>query len=493
MEIEAVYVDVWTVEPVGSDATIDFEISDFTLPSHGYRVSGIKVEVEAAQGGQAGTLTADWTVGSSFGGSPRTIFTENGNWRNESTTFNVWGNYITSGINNLKIRLHYVSTVQGIISIDTVRIIVTYRPRLYFHSFTVKWDAPMTAAIIDELGYLFRQTENGDISPFHTTSIYVHDGTGWVDLNNSASGITWTQGTFSDPFIQNNNEVWVRFVSGDVICDGSFELLFDQLYLKYYDGHGHVYNDGIVYVNSSWAQNFQPTAVREWGLSHDSYFGKNTYHFTFGDSLITPVFGRNGTIAHADISLTDVDFNFQVYPDESWSETSFPLEHSFIEGKNNITYDPVLLQNYFVYSASRFRYSAMDDIQIPLITPIELKLDTNLDFEYYNDLELEIALDLDLNITNRLVDSAWSYRYRLLYYNYTSGQWEDFKGILQAENAGEDRTVWDPVTKSDNFIIYLQKPEANYFIPIYDNNDISIKNPILIDNINNHTIQNGLM
>ncbi|KKK57527.1 hypothetical protein LCGC14_3053570, partial [marine sediment metagenome] len=111
----------------------------------------------------------------------------------------------------------------------------------------------------------------------------------------------------------------------------------------------------------------------------------------------------------------------------------------------------------------------------------------------YNDLELEIALDLDLNITNRLINSAWSYRYRLLYYNYTTGYWEDYKGILRATNDGYDRTVWDPETKSDNFIVYLNETQESTFIPVYDTNDISIANPILIDNISNHTVQNDRM
>ena len=51
----------------------------------------------------------------------------------------------------------------------------------------------------------------------------------------------------------------------------------------------------------------------------------------------------------------------------------FPLEHQWIEGSDDSQYDPDSLQDYSVYASSRFRNSATDDIQIPLITPIELK------------------------------------------------------------------------------------------------------------------------
>jgi len=128
--------------------------------------------------------------------------------------------------------------------------------------------------------------------------------------------------------------------------------------------------------------------------------------------------------------LSDLDLNFEVYPDDTYG--SFPLEHPNVEGNDETKYNSTILNDYSVYSSSRFRKSFMDDIQIPLMTPILL------DFDQYNiqDFQsgsLSLTLDLDIALKNRKQDSDWSMRYRLLYYNYSPGYWEDFKGNLYAK------------------------------------------------------------
>ena len=69
-----------------------------------------------------------------------------------------------------------------------------------------------------------------------------------------------------------------------------------------------------------------------------------------------------------------------------------------------------------MYAESRFKNSAIDDIQIPLLTPIELNFG-DIDLRSLSDIDLELTLNLDIQLDNRAVDSNWSFRYRLLYYN----------------------------------------------------------------------------
>ncbi|GAH48116.1 unnamed protein product, partial [marine sediment metagenome] len=218
----------------------------------------------------------------------------------------------------------------------------------------------------------------------------------------------------------------------------------------------------------------------------DPFFSKNTIHYTVKNSLQTPIFNRSDGQFSVDLALTDVDFDFEVYPDRSYG--SFPLEHPYVEGKD---YNPTALQNYTIFASSRFKDSAIKNIQIPLVSFFDLDFgDMNLDD--FERAELELALDMDISLQNRKTDSDWSLRFRLIYYNYSSNQWEDFDGMLRAENKGVERAVWNPDLR-DNHIVYLQNPNNNYSIPISDNNNIHIKNPITIKSISNHTICDGLM
>ncbi|KKM91875.1 hypothetical protein LCGC14_1224100, partial [marine sediment metagenome] len=223
------------------------------------------------------------------------------------------------------------------------------------------------------------------------------------------------------------------------------------------------------------------------GPYNDPYLG-TSIHFTLKNSIQSPIFGRDNALIYADLELTDLDLNFSVYP--SPPLTGFSLGYPEVEGNNEVKYDPTSLKDYSVYSNSRFRQSAMDDIQIPLMTPILLDF-SQYSIEDFESGSLSLSLDLDIALKNRKQDSDWSMRYRLLYYNYTTGYWEDFKGNLYAKNKGDEATVWNP--GSYNFINYLQNPEGNMFIPISDDNNIQLNNPITITSLNSNTIQDSIM
>ncbi|NVM54331.1 MAG: DUF2341 domain-containing protein, partial [Candidatus Helarchaeota archaeon] len=250
-------------------------------------------------------------------------------------------------------------------------------------------------------------------------------------------------------------------------------------------------NDKSISLNSSYSHAQQSSTPLDSGIYDDPFFGKNSLHFTLKNCIQTPVFRRDNGSIYVDLELINLDLDFEVYPNpqNSPSYTDFPLEHQNVEGDDETKYDPDVLEDYTEYSTSRFRHSAIDDIQIPLITPIQLDFG-NIDANDFADMDLELCLDVDILLQHRAVDSNWSWRFRLVYYNYSLGQWEDFNGILSAKHMGYDRTIWDP---TKNFITFLQNPEQNNFLPIFNDNDIYVKNPVLIDGVNNNTIVDGVM
>ncbi|MFW9971302.1 MAG: hypothetical protein ACFFDF_14005, partial [Candidatus Odinarchaeota archaeon] len=248
-----------------------------------------------------------------------------------------------------------------------------------------------------------------------------------------------------------------------------------------------VNNNKQITLNSSYSKLYNQFI--DSGIYDDPYLGVNNIQFTIKNTLYTPLFERDNGSAYTDLFLNDLNFNFNLYKEDTYS--GFPLGNEEIEGKNTTLYDSDELKDYSLYSTSRFRHSAIDEIQIPLITPIELDFG-NLNPNDFVDLDLELALDWDLARQNAKSDYQWNSRFRLVIFNYSSGQWEDFKGILRAANSGVEKSVWNP-DLHDSFVWYLQNPTANNFIPIYNDNDIILKNPILINSINNNTIQDGIM
>ncbi|KKN06934.1 hypothetical protein LCGC14_1072250, partial [marine sediment metagenome] len=242
-----------------------------------------------------------------------------------------------------------------------------------------------------------------------------------------------------------------------------------------------------VAINSSASHRQSSSNYIDSGMFDDPFFGKNSIQFTLKNTLQTPSFGRANGTAFVDLELSDIDLEFEVFRD---IYPSFVLEDEFLEGKDEAMYPPSVLQNYTEYSNSRFRNSPLDDIQIPLVTPISLDFG-ELTMDELSQGNLELALNLDIDLNNRMDDSKWSSRFRLLYYNYSSQQWQDFKGLLRANNEGESRYVWNPGGFSDNFVWYLQNVSSNEYFPISNENDISIANPITISSLDNTTIQDG--
>ncbi|MFW9874716.1 MAG: hypothetical protein ACFFG0_16535, partial [Candidatus Thorarchaeota archaeon] len=267
-------------------------------------------------------------------------------------------------------------------------------------------------------------------------------------------------------------------------------LLIDYLVLEWLNQPVNISikNDKKINITSSFSHKQQTPIPIDSGLYDDPYFGRNSIHFTLKNTIQTPIFGRESDIIWADLELTDLDLDFKVYPD-----TNRPLENNNIEGNDESKYVPAILGNYSEYSTSRFRHSATCNIQMPLLSPIQLDFG-QIDLTTYENGFLELALNLDVDLRNRASDSIWSLRSRLLYYNYTSGYWEDFKGTIWMESQGYNRAVWDPVTFSDNFIDYLQDFNvSNNIIPILNDNDVKVKNPFTINNLNNNTIKDGVM
>ncbi|KKN18861.1 hypothetical protein LCGC14_0951530, partial [marine sediment metagenome] len=220
----------------------------------------------------------------------------------------------------------------------------------------------------------------------------------------------------------------------------------------------------------------------------DPFFGKNSVQFTLKNTLFTPSFGRVSASAYVDLKLNDLKFDFKVFPDAS---PSFVLDNTDIEGSDTSKYPPEILQDYAQYSNSRLKNSALDDIQIPLITPILLDFGQYMSVDDLARGEIEIVLDLDINLENRKKDSEWSSRFRLLLYNYTSQQWEDFNGLLRASSKGVSSFVWDPAGFSANHIDYLQDVNPSQYIPISNENDISVSNPITLKSLDDNTIQDN--
>ncbi|MBD3216502.1 MAG: hypothetical protein GF311_28065, partial [Candidatus Lokiarchaeota archaeon] len=271
-------------------------------------------------------------------------------------------------------------------------------------------------------------------------------------------------------------------ISLEMTSDNLDQIDIDYLYL--YDlGDGRnitIYNDKNITIDDSLLKSH--TSQRDSGLFNDGYFGKNNIRFTLGNRLQTPIFGRSNTNITSNLELDELDFSFDVYPND------FPVhsQTDWVEGENASQYN----LDEINYEISEFKDSAIDEIQIPLITPIELQFD-NFDITEYNNAQLELSVDLDIELLNRKHETNWSLRNRLVYYNYTAQKWEDFRGDLRAENLGVNREVYD-YNLNPNALWYLQNPQENNFIPIGSHNpDLKLMNPFYLSHITNDTIKNG--
>ncbi len=474
---------------------IEFSIEDFDLRNqqdyHGYYVSGIRVQLvgyrksylgwgEYHYGG-ANAFTRVFVPGLGWSGYQASMLNMGMNTNSKWFGVPSW----CKEVNQLKVGLKHerIAPEPGdpeyqtsTLWIDQINVWLTYKSYPASHNHYQEIVAPDEASFFHYLHYKFRQTE----SNHHTIYLYVEG-----EEIRSATYASWVQGVYhpADRFTSSWRSPFVQIYSPSAPSDSwgaGWDVVIDELKLEYYIGCSTKANGGTTTLTEDWSRNFTSTDVVEHGVSNDPFFGKNNYRYSIENSLITPVFGRKEALAYTDIDLLDVDFDFEVYNDPDYNTAQgFLLENNNLEGKDYI------VNNYEEYSQNRLKDSALDDIQIPLISPIELDFGS-IDIDEYSNFGLELALDFDIDLANRLSDTEWNSRFRLLIYNYTSSSWLDYNGMIQAENYGVRSSVWN--ARGRNFIDYLQEPNRNDFFPIYDENNIRIINPLFVTNINNDTM-----
>ncbi|KKN31217.1 hypothetical protein LCGC14_0826180, partial [marine sediment metagenome] len=164
----------------------------------------------------------------------------------------------------------------------------------------------------------------------------------------------------------------------------------------------------------------------------DPFLGP-TMQYTLENTVITPIFGRAPEPIHTQLELDSIELEFDVFP----STDSELLQDGFIEGKDVTKYDIQTLD----YASGRFKNTAIDDAQIPLVTPIELDFG-QINTQGLSNIDLEIALDLDISLDYRSLSSPdWILRSRMMIYNHTKPQWVDYTGIITTN--GGTQTLWE--------------------------------------------------
>jgi len=268
--------------------------------------------------------------------------------------------------------------------------------------------------------------------------------------------------------------------------DDVWELEIDSLYI--YDISTNItyypINNKLIQINSDISKIYDNTDPPESSdntkIKNNTFFGNNTIEFSLENSLITPIFKRESQTIYTDLELDDLEFIFNLYPSD------FPSQTYNVWGSDAQRYNISELN----YGLDRFKDSAIDNIQIPLITPIELKFD-NLDLNIYDLAELEVSLGLNITIVNRKYNTDWLLRSRLVYYNYLTEEWQDFNGQIRAENNGINRAVWN-YNYSSNPFYYIQSPDANCFIEIQNENpSLKLMNPFKIKGLTNDYLDNN--
>ncbi|KKN44461.1 hypothetical protein LCGC14_0692870, partial [marine sediment metagenome] len=224
-----------------------------------------------------------------------------------------------------------------------------------------------------------------------------------------------------------------------------------------------IYNTDTVSL-ASMSKHFN-TTQSSW--LEDPFLGP-TMQYTLENTVITPIFGRAPEPIHTQLELDSLELEFDVFP----SIDSTLLEDGDIEGKDANLYN----EGNYDYTG-RLKNTALDDIHIPLISPIELDFG-QLETQGLSNIDLEIALDLDVSLNYRSISSPnWVLRSRLMMYDYQTSQWEDFTGILTTNDG--TKTLWqlDSTFPSVSNLHYLQYPNThqNLFMQIGDSTQIEIK------------------
>ncbi|MHA1336313.1 MAG: hypothetical protein ACTSPW_11285, partial [Promethearchaeota archaeon] len=209
-------------------------------------------------------------------------------------------------------------------------------------------------------------------------------------------------------------------------------------------------------------------------MYNDPLIGANTLKYHIKNYLITPIFGRgvqNLEEIFIDYRLEDIRFNFDLYPISNSSEAGQNiLDNAFIEGRSGNRYRPMDFMtpegdfNYDFYKNSRFSDSAIDDIQIPLITPFQINFGNIKLGEFYTmGVDIDMVLSIDVNGADPTYN--WAVRHRLVYYDFDRHCWIDYPYYLSAENGGYLTQVWDP--NKPNHMDWLQNPNPDNFLPLF--------------------------
>ncbi|KKN12424.1 hypothetical protein LCGC14_1016600, partial [marine sediment metagenome] len=265
-------------------------------------------------------------------------------------------------------------------------------------------------------------------------------------------------------FLGEQNDGWIYRTS----------LESDYLYLIDINqiSHNPIYNIDPISIDSSLSKS--SGSVQGMWLE-DPFLGA-TIEYTLENSIRTPVFGRGIEQIYTQFELDDIELEFDVF---SPTEPNMLLEHAYIEGKDPL-WDGEVVQN-IDYTTHRFRDSAIDDIHIPLITPIELDFG-QINTEGLSNIDLELALELNISLDYRSTLSPdWIWRPRLMIYNHTASEWVDFSGELWASiEQGPSTKVWEidqnPIYQDTSNLHYLQYPNSHQglFKEIGDTNHIEI-------------------
>ncbi|KKN53508.1 hypothetical protein LCGC14_0601690, partial [marine sediment metagenome] len=233
----------------------------------------------------------------------------------------------------------------------------------------------------------------------------------------------------------------------------------------------------------------------EQGLWLEDPHLRGVMQYTLENSISTPIFRIGSEQVTTQFKLEDVKLDFEVFDLTHAGPISSTWDNSFIEGKD---YDDNLYPDYLSldtidYITSRLKNTAIDDLSIPLMTPIELDFGSfypNL----YSNIELEILLDFDINLANRLdPDKEWSLRNRLLYYDFQNNKWEDYQSTFRVQNkilATGFKDVWD-YGSEPNHLEYLVFPSSHEFVNIQDSNDLEVQSSLLIQNLDSDFFNNN--
>ncbi|KKM83833.1 hypothetical protein LCGC14_1305330, partial [marine sediment metagenome] len=183
-------------------------------------------------------------------------------------------------------------------------------------------------------------------------------------INGVPSFTLWDQYSQHSKYaVLNLDELKVNLGEQDVGWIFDRELDSDYLYLvdMNQDTNIPIFNTELIPIDSSLSKS--STSVQGTWDDDDPFLGA-TMKYTLENTINTPIFGRSAEQIYTQLELESIELEFDVFP----STDSELLQDGFIEGKDVDKYNIQTLD----YAIGRFKNTAIDDAQIPLVTPIEL-------------------------------------------------------------------------------------------------------------------------